>query len=116
MFETLFNYAGVLRRHNEGPLAAERAAYLSAYLSVLAAQGMARGTILRRSSYSLCVAIELQRWPPDQCFKKGVTHYCRGPVCDPGYPEGRGCEAAVCARAPFGRFLNLAQRQAMWRG
>lgn len=64
MFETLFTCPGALRRHREGPLAAERAAYLSE----LAAQGMARGTILRRSSYCLCVAVELQRWPPDRCF------------------------------------------------
>ena len=64
MFETLFTYPGVLRRHREGPLAAERAAYLSE----LANRGMAHGTILRRSSYCLCVAIALQRWPPCRCF------------------------------------------------
>ena len=64
MFETLFTCPGALRRHREGPLATERAAYLSK----LAAQGMARGTILRLSSYCLCVAVELQRWPPDRCF------------------------------------------------
>lgn len=66
MFEMLFTCQGALRRHRKGPLAAERAAYLSE----LATQGMAQGTILRRSSYSLCVAIELQRWPPDRCFKE----------------------------------------------
>ena len=64
MFEKLFTYPGVLRRHREGPLAAERAAYLSE----LADRGMAHGTILCQSSYSLCIAIALQRWPPDQCF------------------------------------------------
>ena len=64
MFETLFTCPGALRRHREAPLAAERAAYLSE----LAARGMARGTILRRSSYCLCVAVELGRWPPDRCF------------------------------------------------
>lgn len=64
MFETLFTRPGALRRHREGPLAAERAAYLSE----LAAQGIARGTILCRSFYCLCVAVELQRWPPDRCF------------------------------------------------
>ncbi|BBO86182.1 hypothetical protein DSCO28_67480 [Desulfosarcina ovata subsp. sediminis] len=66
MFETLFKYPNVLRRHKEGPLAAERAAYLSEQ----AAQGMAQGTILRRSSYCLCVAIELQRWPPNRCYNE----------------------------------------------
>ncbi len=64
MFETLFTCPGALRRHRDGPLATERAAYLSE----LAAQGMARETILRRSSYCLCVAVELQRWPPDRSF------------------------------------------------
>lgn len=64
MFETLLTRPGVLRRHQEGPLAAERAAYLRE----LADQGMAQGTILRRSSYCLWVAIELQRWPADRCF------------------------------------------------
>jgi hypothetical protein len=55
MFETLFTYPGVLRRHWEGPLAAERAAYLSE----LADRGMAHGTILCKSSYCLCIAIAL---------------------------------------------------------
>ncbi len=64
MFERLFTYPGVLHRHQEGPLAAERAAYLSE----LIAQGMARGTILRRASYCLCIAVELEHWPPDRCF------------------------------------------------
>ena len=64
MFETLFTYPGVLRRHREGPLAAECAAYLSE----LADRGMAHGTILRQSSYCLCIALALQRWPPDRCF------------------------------------------------
>ena len=49
MFETLFTCLGAIRRHREGPLATERAAYLSE----LAAQGMARGTILRRSDPAL---------------------------------------------------------------
>lgn len=64
MFETLFTYPSVRRRHREGPLAAERAAYLIK----LADNGMARGTILRLSSYCLCIAIALQRWPPDRCL------------------------------------------------
>jgi len=55
MFEKLFTYPAVIRRHREGPLAAERAAYLND----LASRGMARGTLLIRSSYCLCVAIEI---------------------------------------------------------
>ncbi len=50
MFETLFTCPGALRRHREGPLATERAAYLRS----LAASGVARGTILRCSSYCFC--------------------------------------------------------------
>lgn len=64
MFETLFSAPAVIRRHRESPLAVERAAYLKE----METQGMARGTILHRSSYCLCVAVELQRWPPDHCF------------------------------------------------
>lgn len=64
MFEKLFIYPAVIRRHRKGPLAAERAAYLNR----LADQGMALGTILRQFSYCLCIAIALQRWQPDRCF------------------------------------------------
>jgi len=64
MFETLFTLPGVLRRHQGGPLADERASYLSN----LAAQGVARGTILRRCACCLRVAVELERWPADRCF------------------------------------------------
>jgi len=74
MFETLFSYPGVLRRHREGPLATERAAYLSR----LVAQGMARGTILRRSAYCLSVAVELERWPPDRCFDEDEVEQLAG--------------------------------------
>ena len=62
MFETLFKYPASIRRHQKGPLAAERAAYLSEQ----AAKGLARATILRRASYCLRVAVELQRWPADR--------------------------------------------------
>lgn len=65
MFETLFAYKAAQMRHREGPLAPERASYLEG----LAAQQMAHDTILCRARYSLCVAIELQDWPPDHCFK-----------------------------------------------
>jgi len=66
MFESLFSYPSVLRRHKEGPLASERTRYLMG----LAAQGMARGTILRRAAYCLCVAGELGRWPPGHVFSE----------------------------------------------
>lgn len=62
MFDSLFSYPAALRRHQDGPFAAQRANYLQA----LAAQGMARGTLLRRAAYCLCVAREIERLPKDQ--------------------------------------------------
>ena len=64
MFETLFTRRSTVRRHRDGPLVDERIVYLREQ----AAQGLAQGTILRRSTYCLCVAVELQRWSPNRCF------------------------------------------------
>ena len=64
MFETLFTYSRVLRRHREGPLAQERAAYLA----VLAAHSVAPATLLKQARCCLRVAVELERWPADHCF------------------------------------------------
>lgn len=64
MFETLFSYPAVLRRHQDGPLAAERIAYLEG----LAAQGMARGTLLKRARYCLCVARAVEHRSSDHLF------------------------------------------------
>ena len=47
MFETLYSRPGVLRRHREAPLAAER----EAYLKESAARGFAHETLLRRARY-----------------------------------------------------------------
>ena len=55
MFETLFTYPRVLRRHREGPLAEERAAYLSE----LAAQCVAPATLIKQAPCCLRVAVEL---------------------------------------------------------
>jgi site-specific recombinase XerD len=67
MFETLFSYPAVLQRHRDGPLAAERATYLES----LAVQGAARGTLLRRAAYCLCVAREVEHRPADHLFDRG---------------------------------------------
>jgi site-specific recombinase XerD len=67
MFETLFSYPAVLRRYQDGPLAAERAAYLKR----LAAQGAARGTLLRRAAYCLCVARAAAHRPAEHLFDRG---------------------------------------------
>ena len=64
MFETLFTSPAALSRHRNGPLAEERAAYLSQ----LAAMGMTRGTLLYHAAYCLRVARMLRRWPPERCF------------------------------------------------
>ena len=64
MFKTLFTYSRVLRRHREGPLAEERAAYLA----VLAAHSVAPATLLKQARCCLRVAVELERWPADHCF------------------------------------------------
>ena len=64
MFETLFTYPRVLRRHREGPLTEERAAYLSE----LAAQCVAPATLIKQARCCLRVAVELERWPADHCF------------------------------------------------
>ena len=64
MFETLFTYPAVLKRHRDGPLAHERARYLEG----LAAQGMAHETLLWRARYALCVAREIAGWPVYHLF------------------------------------------------
>lgn len=66
IFETLYSYPRVLRRHCEGPLAAERAAFIEA----LAARGVTRETQLRECRYCLCVAREIDRRPPGRLFDR----------------------------------------------
>jgi site-specific recombinase XerD len=92
MFETLFSYPGVVQRHREGPLAAERIAHLQQLADI----GIGRGTLLRRCAYCLCVAIELQRWPTGRSFDAGEVdrmaaewaagRVCRGRASDPRWP------------------------------
>jgi len=64
MFDQLFSYPAALQRHRDGPLAEERVAYLES----LATQGAARGTLVRRARYCLCVAREVAHWPADHLF------------------------------------------------
>lgn len=64
MFDKLFSYPKVVRRHQEGPLAAERASYLQ----TVAARGAPRSTLLTRANYCLCFAQELQKWPRSHRF------------------------------------------------
>lgn len=64
MFETLFSYPAVLHRHRDGPLAKERAAYLTG----LQVRGIPRSTVLQRARDCLRIARDLQAWPPEQRF------------------------------------------------
>jgi integrase/recombinase XerD len=64
MFDQLFRYSGVVRRHRDGPLASERAAYLAR----LAAQGNAPGTLLKCARYCLAIARVLAATPRDRSF------------------------------------------------
>jgi integrase/recombinase XerD len=59
MFSSLFTYAAVLKRHRDGPLAAQRAAYLE----ILAARGAARATLLRHANFCFCIALALEHVP-----------------------------------------------------
>ena len=51
MFEKLFSYSAVLRRHRSAPLAAER----EAFLEMLEAKGVSHGTLLRNAQYCRCL-------------------------------------------------------------
>lgn len=120
MFETLFKYPAVLRRHREGPLSLERATYLSG----LEALGMARKTILRRASYCLCVAVELQRWPADRRFDEvevdalarawAAARVTSGRASSPRWPREYFRFAAMDLLRSLGR-LRLAPSRAPGR-
>ena len=138
MFELLFTHPGVIRRHREGPLAIERAAYLCQQ----AALGLAKATILRLSSYSLCVAVELLHWPADQCFDEAevdglaatwaAERACGGRASSPRWPHEHFRSVAMDFLRSFGRLratqvarprryeselseFLAAQREAFWR-
>lgn len=64
MFAQLFRRPATLRRHREGPLAAERARYLTS----LAAHGSAFETLRRRAPCCLAVAQMLEASPPGRVF------------------------------------------------
>ena len=66
MFETLFSYRAVHRRHEQAPLASERAVYLEG----LASKGLARSTVLQRAVYCLRIAEELENWPQNHLFSE----------------------------------------------
>jgi hypothetical protein len=68
MYEALFSRSAAIQRHRDGPLAAERVAYLES----LAAQGTPRTTIRIRADYCLQISKELEQWPRDRCFTRAA--------------------------------------------
>lgn len=137
VFERLFVYRRVLKRHREGPLYKERAAHLEA----MAGQVMARGTLLARARYILRLAVELERCPRDHCFAEGevdelATNWARvrvaqGRATGPRWPRELFRHAAVDFLGAIGRLVSApgvksryddqisefigAQRQSRWQ-
>ena len=64
MFEKIFSYPAVVRRHREGPLPSERLEYLQ----YLEHRGAPLSTVLRQARYCLRVSQEIQRWPGEHRF------------------------------------------------
>jgi integrase/recombinase XerD len=64
MFDQLFQYPGVVRRHRDGPLASERVTYLTS----LATRGIAPETLLKYARYCLAIAYALEAMPHDRSF------------------------------------------------
>ncbi len=107
MFETLFTYPAVLRRHKEGPLAVERARYLTD----LAAKSVPRNTLLMKASYCRRVAVELQQWPSDRCFDKNeVEEMASGYSADGPTSSNRRQHAKEHFRSVATEFLRSLGR------
>ncbi len=64
MFDQLFRYPGVVRRHRDGPLAHERATYLAS----LATRGAPPGTLLKYARYCLAIAHVVPATPHERSF------------------------------------------------
>ena len=64
MFDQLFRYPGVVRRHRDGPLADERATYLGS----LATRGIAPETLLKYARFCLAVAHVVEVMPRGRSF------------------------------------------------
>ena len=64
MFDQLFRYPAVVRRHGDAPFAHERATYLAG----LASRGSATETLLKYARYCLAIAHVVHATPPDKSF------------------------------------------------
>jgi site-specific recombinase XerD len=102
MFDQLFGYPAVVRRHRDGPFAHERATYLAD----LASRGSATETLRKYARYSLAIAHVVQATPPDRSFTTSeVDSFARkwaaARVHDRGTPTPRRtlCEFRAIATA-----------------
>src|SRR5882762_4313935 len=100
MFEKIFSYPAVLRRHLEGPLASERIEYLR-YLND---RGAVLGTVLRQARYCLCIVREIQRWPREYCFNAANLKAIAASWAARRVAQGR----AAAARWPKEQFYSVA--------
>ena len=111
MYEALFSRPAAMQRHRDGPLAAERVAYLES----LAAQGTPRTTIRIRADYCLQISKKLEEWPGDQRFTPAevgtmagawaAESVARGRAAHPQNPERTFRIAAVGFLRSMGRLL-----------
>ena len=112
MFDKIFSYPAVVRRHREGPLASERLQYLK----YLKDRGAALGTLLRQARYCLCVAQEIQRWPREHCFKAAdleaiaacwaVRRVAQARAAAPHWPKENFCSVACSFLERLGRLAH----------
>ena len=116
MFETLFTSPAALSRHRNGPLAEERAAYLSQ----LASTGRAHGSVVCHAAYCLRVARMLCHWPPQRYFTReevagwaaqwAIERTASGKASGPRYPQWYFNRVATGFLDSLGRLLPAPAR------
>lgn len=108
MFDQLFRYPGVVRRHRDGPLAHERAAYLAS----LATRGSAPGTLLKCSRYCLAIAHVVAPTSRDRSFSTSEID-----VLARTWAAGRvRHRRAAAPRWPHEHFRAIAMEFLKWLG
>jgi integrase/recombinase XerD len=101
MFERIFCFPAVIRRHREGPLASERLEYLK----YLKDRGVALSTLLKHARYCLCIAHEIQRWPRDHFFSTADLEGISASWAARRVAQGR----AIAPRWPQEQFQSVAR-------
>ena len=109
MFETLYSDPTALRRHQQGALAAERAAYLTQ----LASGGMTVKTLRSRARYCLRIAGELSRWPSGKTFAPSEVATLAEAILAPGErsdgrPDGSAAAPPSAGSSTAGRLRAVA--------